>query len=123
MSKHMDPKKKTRLARKRRIRTKISGTADRPRLCMFRSNRYITAQIIDDDAGKTLAAASTLQKELKGKFKSGANKDAASAVGKAIAEKAKQKNISNVVFDRSGFSYRGVVKSLAESAREAGLGF
>ena len=103
-----------------RVRRKISGTADRPRLCVYRSNANIYAQIIDDVAGNTLVSASTLDKEVKTKH---ANKDAAKEVGTLIAKRATEKNIKSVVFDRSGYIYHGVVKELAEAAREGGLEF
>ena len=103
-----------------RVRRKISGTAERPRLCVYRSNTNIYAQVIDDVAGKTLVSASTLDKEVKTKK---ANKEAAKEVGSLIAKRAKAAKISNVVFDRGGYIYHGVVKELAEAAREAGLEF
>ncbi|MBR3162972.1 MAG: 50S ribosomal protein L18 [Clostridia bacterium] len=103
-----------------RVRRKISGTTDRPRLCVYRSNTNIYAQIIDDVAGNTLVSASTLDKEVKTKH---ANKDAAKEVGTLIAKRATEKKIKSVVFDRSGYIYHGVVKELAEAAREGGLTF
>ncbi len=103
-----------------RVRRKISGTAERPRLCVYRSNTNIYAQVIDDVAGKTLVSASTLDKEVKTKK---ANKDAAKEIGSLIAKRAKDAKISNVVFDRGGYVYHGVVKELAEAAREGGLEF
>ncbi len=103
-----------------RVRTKISGTAECPRLCMFRSNKGIYAQIIDDVKQTTLVSASTLDKEIKTKR---ANKEAAKEVGTLIAKRAKEKKIDNIVFDRSGYLYHGVVKELAEAAREGGLKF
>ena len=103
-----------------RVRTKISGTAERPRLCVYRSNTNLYVQIIDDVAGKTLAQASTLDKEVKTKH---SNCEAAKEVGALIAKRAIEKNIKTVVFDRSGYIYHGVVKSLAEAAREGGLEF
>ena len=103
-----------------RVRRKISGTADRPRLCVYRSNTNIYAQIIDDVAGNTIVSASTLDKEVKTKH---ANKDAAKEVGTLIAKRAAEKKIKSVVFDRSGYIYHGVVKELAEAAREGGLEF
>ncbi len=106
--------------RHKRVRTKISGTPERPRLCIFKSNSNITVQIIDDVAGNTLCAASTLDKEVKEKH---ANKVAAKEVGTLIASRAAQKNIKEVVFDRGGYIYHGVVKELAEAAREGGLNF
>ena len=103
------------------VRLKISGTPDCPRLAVFRSAKHIYAQIIDDVAGNTLAAASTLDASLKENY--GGNKEAAAAVGKLIAEKALEKGIKQVVFDRGGMIYHGRVKALADSAREAGLEF
>ena len=109
-----------RTRRQLRVRAKISGTAERPRLCIYRSNTNIYAQIIDDVAGNTLVSASTLDKEVKTKH---SNKEAAKEVGTLIAKKAKAKNIETVVFDRGGYIYHGVVKELAEAAREGGLKF
>jgi large subunit ribosomal protein L18 len=104
-----------------RIRKKIKGTPERPRLCIFRSNKEVYAQIIDDVSGKTLVAASSMEKALKN-FK-GTKTEKSIAVGKLIAEKALQKGISAVVFDRNGYLYHGRVKALADAAREAGLKF
>ncbi len=109
-----------RQRRHKRVRTKISGTAQRPRLCVFRSNSNLYVQIIDDDKATTLAQASTLDKEVKTKH---ANKEAAKEVGALIAKRALEKNIKTVVFDRGGYIYHGVVKELADAAREAGLEF
>ena len=106
--------------RHRRVRRKISGTAECPRLCVFRSNSGIYAQIVDDVKGNTLVSASTLDKEVKTKH---ANKEAAKEVGALIAKKATAKKIKSVVFDRGGYVYHGVVKELAEAAREGGLEF
>ena len=103
-----------------RVRRKISGTAERPRLCVYRSNTNLYVQIIDDVTGNTLVSASTLDKEVKTKH---ANKEAAKEVGAMIAKKALEKNIDTVVFDRGGYIYHGVVKELAEAAREGGLKF
>ena len=113
-------RKLERTRRHKRVRTKISGTAERPRLCIYRSNSNIYAQIIDDVAGNTLVSASTLEKTVKTKH---ANKEAAKEVGLLIAKKATEKNIKEVVFDRGGYIYHGVVKELAEAAREGGLVF
>ena len=113
-------RKMERTRRHLRVRTKISGTAERPRLCVYRSNTNLYAQIIDDVAGKTLVSASTLDKEIKTKH---ANKEAAKEVGALIAKKAKANKIEEVVFDRGGYIYHGVVKELAEAAREGGLKF
>ena len=113
-------RKATRQRRHLRVRRKISGTPECPRLCVFRSNSNIYAQIIDDVAGNTLVSASTLDKEVKTKH---ANKEAAKEVGTLIAKRAIEKNIKSVVYDRGGYIYHGVVKELAEAAREAGLEF
>ena len=113
-------RKLERVRRHIRIRNKISGTAERPRLCVFRSNANVYAQIIDDVAGNTLVSASTLDKEIKTKH---ANKEAAKEVGKLSAKRAAEKNIKDVVFDRGGYIYHGVIKELAEAAREGGLQF
>ncbi len=112
-----------RLKRHLRVRKKVYGTAERPRLNVFRSEKHIYAQIINDDLGTTLVAASTLDKELKETVKLGSNKEAAKAVGQLIAKKAVEKGITMVVFDRGGFIYHGRIKELAEAAREAGLEF
>ncbi len=106
-----------------RVRAKISGTALRPRLCVFRSLSNIYAQIIDDESAMTLASASTLDSAIKDKGNFGGNIDAAKEVGKLVAERALEKGIENVVFDRGGYIYHGRVLSLAEAAREAGLKF
>ena len=113
-------RKAERVRRHARVRNKISGTAECPRLCVFRSNTGVYAQIIDDVKGVTLVSASTLDKDVKTKH---ANKEAAREVGTLIAKRASEKKISNVVFDRGGYIYHGVVKELAEAAREAGLEF
>lgn len=112
-----------RLKKHQRVRKTVSGSAARPRLNVFRSSKHIYAQIIDDDQGRTLTAASSLSKELKGQFKTGANKAAARAVGKLLAQKAKAQSIALVVFDRGGYLYHGRIKELAEGAREGGLKF
>ncbi len=110
--------------RKRRNRAQIAHKANgRPRLSVFRSGKHIYAQIIDDAAGRTLAAASTLEEAVKGSVKTGANVGAATAVGKLVAERAVAAGIKNVVFDRGGYLYHGRIKALAEAAREAGLSF
>ena len=113
-------RKRERQRRHMRVRRKISGTAERPRLCVYRSNTNIYAQIIDDVTGNTLVSASTLDKEIKTKY---ANKEAAKEVGTLIAKRATDKKIVDVVFDRGGYIYHGVVKELAEAAREGGLKF
>lgn len=113
-------KNKLRLKRHRRVRGKISGTAERPRLSIFRSNKNIYAQLIDDVAGVTLASASSLDENVS---EDATKVEQATAVGKAIAEAAKAKNISTVVFDRSGYLYHGRIQALADAARENGLDF
>ena len=113
-------RKMERRRRHIRVRRKVSGTAERPRLCVYRSNANIYAQIIDDVAGNTLVQASTLDKEIKIKH---ANKEAAKELGTLIAKRAADKKIKTVVFDRGGYIYHGVVKELAEAAREGGLEF
>lgn len=111
----------SRLRRKKHIRKRLRGTAERPRLSVFRSAKHIYGQLIDDESGRTLAAASSLSPELKGS--AGGNKDGASAVGKLLAEKAKEANITQVVFDRNGYLYHGRVAALATACREGGLEF
>ena len=115
--------KKARAKRHKRVRSKISGTASCPRLCVFRSTSNIYAQIIDDTVGNTLVSASTLQKDVKANLEKTNNVDAAAKLGEVIAKKALDKGIKSVVFDRGGFVYQGKVKALAEAAREAGLDF
>lgn len=112
-----------RAKRHYRLRNNISGTAERPRLAVFRSNMHIYAQIIDDTVGNTLCSASTLDKELKTTLAKTNDIEAAKAVGEAVAKKALEKGITTVVFDRGGFIYHGKVAALAEAAREAGLQF
>ena len=113
-------RKMERQRRHLRVRRKISGTSERPRLSVYRSNKNIYVQLIDDVAGRTLAQASTLDKEVKTKY---SNKVAAKEVGTLIAKRAKDKKIETVVFDRGGYIYHGIVKELAEAAREGGLKF
>ncbi|MEM9282564.1 MAG: 50S ribosomal protein L18 [Verrucomicrobiota bacterium] len=113
-------RKNARAKIRRRIRKKISGTAARPRLAVHFSNQNVYAQLIDDDAGKTLAAASTLEKGLSA---NGASSESAAKVGEAVAKKAKDAKIETVVFDRGGYKFHGKVKALADAAREAGLNF
>ena len=113
-------RKVERARRHARVRNKISGTAERPRLCVYRSNSNIYVQVIDDVAGKTLVSSSTLDKDIKTKY---ANKEAAKEVGTAIAKKCVDKNIKEVVFDRGGYIYHGVIKEVAEAARNGGLKF
>lgn len=113
------------LARKRRharVRKTVTGTPQRPRLNVFRSTRYIYAQVIDDVDGKTIAAASDLEKELAATVAGKPKSERATVVGKALAERAKARGVSDVVFDRGGYKYHGRVKALADAAREAGLG-
>ena len=113
-------RKAERQRRHARVRRKISGTAECPRLCVFRSNNNIYVQVIDDVKGNTLAQASTLDKEIKTKH---SNKEAAKEVGALITKRAREKNTKTVVFDRGGYIYHGVVKELAEAARKGGLKF
>ena len=113
-------RKLERERRHKRVRTKISGTSECPRLCVYRSNNNIYIQVIDDVNGVTLVSASTLDKEVKTKK---SNKEAAKEVGTLIAKRAIEKNIKSVVYDRGGYIYHGIVKELAEAAREAGLEF
>ena len=115
--------KKAELRKRRhyRVRKKVAGTTDRPRLAVFRSNSHITAQVIDDSTGRTVAAAASVEKDLRGG--STGNRDTATTVGRLVAERAKAAGITQVVFDRGGFLYHGRVAALAEAAREAGLEF
>ena len=106
-----------------RVRTRVTGTPDRPRLCVYRSLGHIYAQLIDDRTGRTLVSASSLDKEMRKQLKGGGNVAAAKVVGKAIAERARAAGVELVVFDRGGYKYHGRVQALAESAREAGLKF
>ena len=107
----------------RRMRNHLSGTAERPRLAVFRSNNHMYAQIIDDTVGNTLVSASTLEKEIKAELNKTNDVEAAAYLGKVIAKRAMDKGISEVVFDRGGFLYHGKIEALAEAAREAGLVF
>lgn len=107
----------------RRIRKRVAGTADRPRLCIHFSGKHVYAQVIDDDAGCTLASASTTERSLLGDKNPAANRVTAASVGKVIAERSLAKKINSVVFDRGGFFYHGKIKVLADAAREAGLKF
>ena len=113
-------KHQARVRRHSRVRKKVRGEADRPRLAVFRSNKHIVAQVIDDRAGKTLAAASSHEADLR---TGSGNKESAAKVGKLVAERAKAAGVSRVVFDRGGFLYHGRVAALADAAREAGLEF
>ena len=112
-----------RLNKHRKLRNRFSGTAERPRLAVFRSNNHMYAQIIDDTVGNTLVSASTLQKDVQAELVKTTNVEAAAYLGTVIAKKALEKGITAVVFDRGGFIYQGKVKALAEAAREAGLEF
>ena len=118
-----ESRKDVRAKKHRRIRNRFSGTAERPRLSVFRSNNHMYAQIIDDTVGNTLVSASTLEKEIKGELEKTNNVEAAAYLGTVIAKRAMEKGIREVVFDRGGFIYQGKVAALAEAAREAGLEF
>lgn len=119
----VNPRQQARLKRKRRIRKHILGTADRPRLSVFRSARHIYAQVIDDTKGHTLAAASTLDEAVAGDPEAKSKIDKAVLVGKLIGQRAKESGVSKIVFDRNGFLYHGRIKAVSEGAREAGLSF
>ena len=112
-----------RLNKHRKLRNRLSGTAERPRLAVFRSNNHMYAQIIDDTVGNTLVAASTVEKDVKAELEKTNNVDAAAYLGTVIAKRALEKGITEVVFDRGGYIYQGKVAALAEAAREAGLTF
>jgi large subunit ribosomal protein L18 len=115
-----DTRREIRQRIHKRIRTRMAGTQERPRLAVFRSLNHMYAQVIDDQQGHTLVAAASIEKDLRGK---GGNVEGAKAIGKAIAERAKEKGINRVVFDRGGYQYHGRVKALADAARQAGLEF
>src|SRR5438094_71772 len=119
----LEDKERLRKKRHRRVRYKINGTAERPRLNVSRSLQHIYAQLIDDTTGRTLAAASTLDASLRGNLEKSGNVEAAKAVGKLIAERGKEKGVTSVVFDRGGYKYHGRVQALADAAREGGLQF
>lgn len=123
MASRMNPRQQARLKRKKRIRKKISGSSERPRLSVFRSTKHIYAQLIDDDNGVTLVAISTLRPDVRQQEKVKGKVEEAKRVGKMIAGEAKAKGITEVVFDRNGFLYHGRVRALATAAREAGLEF
>ena len=106
-----------------RVRTRLSGSAERPRLCVYRSLGHIYAQVIDDQSGKTIVSASSVDKDTKKGLKGGGNVAAAKVIGKTVAERAKAAGVTKVVFDRGGYKYHGRVKALADAAREAGLRF
>ncbi len=116
-------RKSVRLKKQRRIRNKIIGTAEKPRLCVFRSANHINAQIIDDSKGQTIVAASTYEKEVKGQPKFENKVSAAQFVGKLVAERALEKGLKKIIFDRNGFLYHGRIKAVSEGARKAGLEF
>ena len=116
-------RKDVRVKKHMKVRNRLSGTAERPRLAVFRSNNHMYAQIIDDTVGNTLVSASTLQKDVKAELEKTNNVEAAAKLGEVIAKKALDKGITNVVFDRGGFIYQGKIKALADAAREAGLEF
>ncbi len=116
-------RRSARVKRHRRVRKHVSGTAERPRLAMYRSLHHISVQLVDDTAGRTLAAASTNEAELRASLQGGPTLSAASAVGKAIAARARDQGIESVIFDRGGYLYHGRVRALAEAAREGGLRF
>ena len=118
-----ESRQKIRVKKHMKIRNRFSGTAERPRLAVFRSNNHMYAQIIDDTVGKTLVSASTLQKEVKAELEKTNNVDAAAYLGTVIAKRAIEAGITTVVFDRGGFIYQGKIKALADAAREAGLEF
>ena len=123
MASKLNPRQEARLKRKKRIRTKIYGIPERPRLSVFRSSKHIYAQVIDDLNGVTLVAASTLNPEIRGQEKVKGKMEDAKRVGKMLADKAKAQGITRVVFDRNGFLYHGRVRALATAARESGLEF
>jgi|SRR5271163_1573011 len=116
-------RKTTRKKRHNRIRCRLTGSSTRPRLCVYRSNKHIYVQIVDDSEAKTLVAASTLDPELQGKVKKTWDRESAKSVGDLIAKRAKKKGIESVVFDRGGYIYHGRIAAVAEAAREAGLQF
>ena len=118
-----ESRSKVRAKKHMRIRNRFSGTAERPRLAVFRSNNHVYAQVIDDETGKTLVSASTLEKDIKAELKNTDDIDAATKVGSVVAQRAMEKGIKAVVFDRGGYIYHGKVKALADAAREAGLEF
>ena len=118
-----ESRSKIRAKKHYKLRNRINGTSERPRLSVFRSNNHMYAQIIDDTVGKTLVSASTLDKDVKAELEKTNNVEAATVVGTVVAKKALEKGITTVVYDRGGFVYEGKVKALAEAAREAGLEF
>ena len=118
-----ESRSEVRIKKHMRVRNHLAGTADRPRLAVFRSNNHMYAQIIDDSVGNTIVAASTVEKSIKEALEQTDNVDAAAYVGKVVAERALEKGIKTVVFDRGGFIYQGKIQALADAAREAGLEF
>lgn len=118
-----ESRQKVRAKKHMKIRNRFSGTAERPRLAVFRSNSHVYAQVIDDVAGKTIVSASTLEKDIKAELKNTDDIEAATKVGDVVAKRALEKGIKAVVFDRGGYIYHGKVKALADAAREAGLEF
>ncbi len=122
MAQKLRTRHERRVRRHRRVRKKVMGTPERPRLCVYKSLRHLYAQLIDDQSGHTLVYVSTLDRELRDRVR-GPNREAAKEVGKLLAERAREKGIEKVVFDRSGYPYHGVVQALADSAREGGLIF
>jgi large subunit ribosomal protein L18 len=122
MSYSTKDKQEARSRRHFRVRKKVAGTAERPRLAVFRSNKHISAQVIDDRSGRTVASASTVEKSLRDGGSTG-NRSAATTIGRLVAERAKAAGVTQVVFDRGGFQYHGRVAAVAEAAREAGLEF
>lgn len=118
-----ESRSEVRIKKHMRVRNHLAGTADRPRLAVFRSNNHMYAQIIDDSVGNTIVAASTVERSIKEALEQTDNVDAAAYVGKVVAERALEKGIKTVVFDRGGFIYQGKVQALADAAREAGLEF
>jgi large subunit ribosomal protein L18 len=119
----MDLRKKARLRRKRSIRKRVVGSEERPRLCVFRSSKHIYAQVVDDSSGYTLAAASTMEKEVKDHSGFNNKVEVANFIGELLAKRAMEKGVKKIVFDRNGFLYHGRVKAVSEGAREAGLEF
>ncbi len=118
-----DSRTENRIKKHKKLRNRFSGTPERPRLAVFRSNNHMYAQVIDDTVGNTLVSASTVQKEVKAELEKTNNVEAASYLGKVIAQRALEKGITEVVFDRGGFIYQGKIQALADAAREAGLKF
>jgi len=115
--------RKKRIIKHKKIRKKIFGTKERPRLCIFKSNKNLFVQIIDDVAGHTIVSASTLEKEIKSEIKNGGNVEAAKKIGEIIAKRAIEKGIKNICFDRAGYKYHGRIKAVADAAKENGLVF